>query len=287
MKIGIGLPGTIPGTPGSRIVEWARKADAGPFSSLGTIDRVVYPNYEPLIMLAAAAAVTQRIRLMTSILVAPVRNAGLLAKQAASIDAISGGRLTLGVGVGMRLDDFEAAPTEFKNRGKRFEAQLDLMKRVWDGQEVGNGVGKVGPPPVQKGGPELLIGGYSPAALGRVGKWANGFLAAGGDPKGTQALYSLAQQSWKEHGRPGEPRLVGLVYYALGEDAKTRAVGYIKDYYAFMGDMADGMAQGIISTPQAAKDTIKAFEGIGMDELVFSPGVPDLDQIDRLADATA
>src|SRR3954471_5892633 len=127
MDIGIGLPATIPGTKGSLILEWAKQADSGPFSSLGILDRLVYPNYEPLITLAAAAAVTERVRLMTTVLIAPLRGAGVLAKQAATIDALSSGRLTLGLGVGAREDDFRFAPASFHDRGRRFEEQLKLM----------------------------------------------------------------------------------------------------------------------------------------------------------------
>ena len=110
MDIAIGLPATIPGTSGSLVLDWARRADAGPFSSLGILDRLVYPNYETMITLAAAAAVTDRIRVMSTILIAPLRRGGVLAKQAATLDALSGGRLTLGIGVGAREDDFRAAP---------------------------------------------------------------------------------------------------------------------------------------------------------------------------------
>src|SRR5918999_4014525 len=119
MDTSIGLPATIPGTSGSLVLDWARRADSGPFSSLGIIDRLVYPNYEPLITLAAAAAVTDRVRLMSTVLIAPLRGAGVLAKQAATIDAFSGGRLTLGLGVGAREDDFRAASATFEDRGDR------------------------------------------------------------------------------------------------------------------------------------------------------------------------
>jgi Luciferase-like monooxygenase len=177
LEIGIGLPATIPGASGSLVLDWARRADSGPFSSLGVIDRLVYKNHEAIISLAAA--VTERVRLMTTVLIAPVRDAALLAKQAATIDAFSGGRLTLGLGVGAREDDFRAASAPFEDRGRRFEEQLDLMKRVWSAEPVGDGIGEIGPQPAQPGGPEILIGAYAPAPLKRVGRWGDGFISGG------------------------------------------------------------------------------------------------------------
>src|ERR671917_1705574 len=124
MDVGIGLPATIPGTSSSLILDWAKRADSGPFSSLGILDRLVYPNYDPLITLAAAAAVTDRVRLMSAVLLAPLRGAGVLAKQAATIDALSGGRLTLGLGVGGREDDFQAVGESFHDRRRRVGGEL-------------------------------------------------------------------------------------------------------------------------------------------------------------------
>src|SRR3954468_5793547 len=145
MEIGIGLPATIPGVTRDELTEWARRADAGTFSTLGTIDRIVYPNYEPLIALAAAAAVTERIRLTTAILIGPLRqNAVLLAKQLATIHHLSGGRLVVGVAPGGREDDYEVSGIEMRTRGRAFERQLDEMKRVWAGEEKGF-AGPVGP----------------------------------------------------------------------------------------------------------------------------------------------
>src|SRR5215211_406158 len=284
MDIGIGLPATIPGTRGSLILDWAKRADAGPFSSLGILDRLVYPNYEPLITLAAAAAGTSRVRLITTVLIAPLRGAGVLAKQAATIDELSGGRLTLGLGVGSREDDFQFAPASFHDRGRRFEEQLDFMKRVWSGQPVSDEVGPIGPPPAQAGGPQLLIGGYSPPAIRRVGRWADGFISGGvRDPEQVRQLFDLAEESWRAEGREGRPRLVAALYYALGPNAE-RGGDYIRDYYRYFGPAADDMARSIPSSPETIEGLIRGFGDVGADEVVCWPTVPELDQVDRLAE---
>src|SRR5215213_6763587 len=148
MEVGIGLPSTVPGVERGQLLEWARRAEARGFSSLGTIDRIVYPNLESLIALAAAAAVTERIRLATTILIAPARaNGALLAKQAASLDRLSNGRLTLGVAVGGREDDYEASGVDFRARGRQFEAMLGQWERIWAGEAHGT-AGAIGPQPV-------------------------------------------------------------------------------------------------------------------------------------------
>src|SRR5258708_12732759 len=134
MQVGIGLPGTIPGVKGEFILDWAKLAEVGRFSSLGVLDRLVYPNYEPIMTLAAVVGVTQRMRLMTTVLVAPLRNTAILAKQAASIDALSNGRLTLGVGIGGREDDFLSAQVPFHERAKRFDHHLPTITRIWSAQ---------------------------------------------------------------------------------------------------------------------------------------------------------
>ena len=143
MDVGIGLPATIPGVEGAQLIEWARRAEARGFSSLGTIDRIVYGNYDPLIALAAAAAVTDRIRLATTILIAPYRrNGALVAKQAASVDRLSGGRLVFGVAVGGREDDYEASGADFhRTRPGGSTAMLDEWARVWSGESFGTAGG--------------------------------------------------------------------------------------------------------------------------------------------------
>jgi len=274
----------MPGVKGEFILDWAKLAEVGPFSSLGVLDRLVYPNHESLITLASVAGVTQRMRLMTTILIAPLRNTAILAKQAASIDALSNGRLTLGLGVGGREDDFLAAQVPFHERGKRFDEQLATMTRIWSGQPLSDKVGAIGPSPVQQGGPELLIGGNSPRAIKRIGRWGNGFISGGGGPDAARQGYSAAEQTWKEAGRPGKPRFVVASYYGLGPDAAEKAAQYIRHYYSFIGPIADRLASSVPSTPDAVKGAIRAFSDAGVDELILWPTIPDLNQVELLAE---
>ena len=223
---------------------------------------------------------------MTTVLLAPLRNPGVLAKQAASLDALSGGRLTLGLGVGGRADDFAAAPAEMEQRGKRFEGMLEMMKRAWSQEPISDAVGVIGPAPGREGGPELLMGGTSHAAVRRAARYGNGYISGGGaPPQIVDAIFKKVVELWNAEGRQGKPRLAGLAYFALGADVKERSDENITSYYGFLGDRAKVVADNVIATPEAVRATIRGYEAIGMDEVMLSPGVPDLDQIDRLADA--
>src|SRR3954453_666870 len=155
MDIGIGLPNAGPGVGRDGIVEWARRAEAAGFSSLGTLDRIAYGNYESFVALAAAAAVTQRIRLLTDILIAPLRaNTALLAKQALTIDHLGGGgRVVLGLAPGGREDDYALGGIDFPGRGRIFDRQLEALGGLFGGEEG------LGPAPVGGRRPGLLAGG--------------------------------------------------------------------------------------------------------------------------------
>jgi len=287
MDIGIGFPAWIAQVDGAFLLDWAQAADAGPFSSLGLIDRMVYSNYEPLIALAGAAGATRRIRLTTTVLLAPLREPALLAKQSASLDALSGGRLTLGLGVGAREDDFLATSAPFHERGRQFDEQLSVMTRIWSGQPLSEQVGAIGPAPVQDGGPEILLGGYSPAAIQRVRRWGNGFLAGGGDPAIAQRFFHMARTAWQEAERPGQPRLVGCAYFALGEHAAERGAANIQDYYSFAPEHAEVLAATLPATPERVRELIQAYLAIGADELILWPTIAELDQVALLADLIA
>ena len=276
MKIGIGLPTTNPGVKGELIIDWARRAEAGPFSSLGVLDRVAYQNYEPFIALAAAAAVTRRIRLATMIVIAPLRNTVLLAKQAASLDRLSEGRLTLGLAVGARGEDYNVARIDSRGRGRRFAEQLEEIRDIWQG-------GTVGPTPAGSG-PQLLVGGSSGEALARMARYSDGYMHGGGPPRALAGAVARVRAAWADLGRPGQPGVWGMGYFALGDGMAETGAEYLRHYYAFTGPFAEKIAAGNLTSAGAIVDFIRGYADAGCDELVLFPTVPSLDQVDRLAD---
>jgi alkanesulfonate monooxygenase SsuD/methylene tetrahydromethanopterin reductase-like flavin-dependent oxidoreductase (luciferase family) len=285
MDIGIGLPSTIPGIRGKLIPEWASAAEQAGFSSLGTLDRIVYANLETVPVLAAAAAVTERIGLTTAILIGPYRgNGALLAKQLATVDRIAEGRLRVGISVGGRADDYEATGSSFRERGRNFDAQLAEMRAVW-GQQPRGFAGPIGPAPVQAGGPQLLIGGNAPAAFRRMTEFGAGWIIGGGGPEAFAAGADKARQAWREAGRDGQPRLAALAYVSLGDDASGHAQRYLGDYYSFMGDFAERIAAGALTSPQQVADTVAKFNDAGCDELILFPCNPDVAQVWLIAAA--
>ena len=290
MKIGIGLPFKTSRDSWPAVEALARKADQGPYSSFAVIDRLAYDNYEPLIMLAALASVTRRIRLMTAVLVGPLRGAGVLAKQTATIDAISGGRLSLGIAVGSREDDSLVAPSGFHDRGRRFNRQLELMRQIWRGEIVNDAQRPVGPETARPGGPELLIGGTASRALDRVGQYADGYVMGGGalDPEWARGVLRQVNDSWRRHGRGGRPRIVASVLAALGPGAEEALRGAFGDYYG--GDPARleaRLARATLSTPEAIRNAIALHQELGTDELIFKPATLAPDQFDRLTEVVA
>jgi alkanesulfonate monooxygenase SsuD/methylene tetrahydromethanopterin reductase-like flavin-dependent oxidoreductase (luciferase family) len=283
MDIGIGIPNTIPGTPGPVLLDWARRAEDRGFSSLATIDRVAYPSYESLVTLGAAGAVTERIRLVTNILLAPTRNPILLAKEAASVDRLSGGRLTLGLGVGGREDDYVAAQQAWEDRGRRFDDDLELIHGAWRGELVGGCPKPPTPTPTSGERVPILIGGTVDAAIDRAVRWGIGWTAGGSGADQVGPFAERVRRAWKEAGRPGRPRIVALSYFSFGRAEDSKA--YLRDYYAFLGQWADGMAEGIPRGADAVREAVKRFEDAGVDELLLDPTVPDLREVDLLAEA--
>ena len=282
MEIGIGLPTTIPGATREQVIGWAERADAAGFSSLGTIDRIVYGNYDPLVALAAAAAVTERARLLTSVMLLPIRqSAALVAKQAASIQALSNGRLVLGVGVGGRPDDFEASGVSMDARGTRFAKMLDEMKRVWAGEERGY-AGAIGPD-VSADPPSLILGGSVDATFRRAAKFADGWIMGAQPPENFPEPRDKLRAAFREAGRAEQPRALALSYFSLDDDPEPQVRSTVGDYYSFAGEYADRVVDAAAKGGDAIKERLRAFEEVECDEVIMFPASADPDQVDKLA----
>lgn len=277
MNIGLGLPIGDP----EALSRWAQLAEAGPFRTLGLLDRLVYHNPEPLVTLAAIAGATTRVRVQTEVLIAPARETTLLAKQAATLDRVSGGRLTLGIGIGGRQDDYLAAGVEPSGRGRRLDEQMRVLRRIWAGEPDGD-LAPIGPSPARTGGPEVLFGGFRQAALDRVARWGDGFLGAA-PPAQADEHFRTVERCWQAAGRSGRPRLVAQVSVALGPaDVVSQAREVVGAYYQVNG-IADRMVAGILTTGQQIREAVTAFGDLGADEVMLYCWADDPDQVDRLA----
>ena len=275
MNVGVGLPSTTPGTDGGLVLEWARRADAGPFSSVAVLDRVAYSSLEPFVTLGAAAAATTRVRLATMIAIAPLRSTALLAKQAASVHALSGGRMTLGLAIGARTEDYDVAGMEHRGRGLRLSEQLAYLRGGVDEERVGP----------SRDGIELLVGGGSGPAFARMARYADGYAHGGGPPRAFASAAARAPAAWTDLGRPGRPRLWGQGDFALGDVDRGNA--YLRDYYAFTGPFAERIVAGNLTSARAIKDFVRGYEEAGCDELVLLPTTGDVVELDRLAEAVS
>ena len=280
MDVGIGLPNAVRGVDRRGIVEWARRAEAAGFSSLGTIDRIVYPNYESLIALAAAAAVTERIRLVTDILIAPLRtNTALLAKQAATIDNLSEGRLVLGLAVGGREDDYEASGADFGSRGKAFDRQLEELGALWRGERG------AGPPPALAIARRCSSAGRrtspsaAPPATPTVGRWA-----AARPTRSPRAARSCAPPGRRRVARASPARWPS----STSPSATAPSRQHARAWGTTTGSWASTPTRSS-RAPRRTRTTVKGylagFEAAGVDEVICFPTSTDPDQVDLLAAA--
>jgi alkanesulfonate monooxygenase SsuD/methylene tetrahydromethanopterin reductase-like flavin-dependent oxidoreductase (luciferase family) len=291
MKIGITLPGLVPGTTGEQLLDWARRADAGPFSHVATGERLLWPGHDLMVTLAAAAAVTRRVRLISTGVVLPMHDAVAVAKQAATLDVLSGGRLTLGVGIGGRDDDYRALGRSFEKRHGRMEAQVAHLRSIFRGEGAGAGLAPVGPPPVQVGGPPILAGSIFPDAVRRVARWADGVTgwSLGPNAEAMAETWRILDEAWDEAGRAGRPYRLSGFWFALGNGAEETLRSFVQRYLSYFGDdLAHGTAVTVKTwNGQAITEALRAFAAIGTDEMTLVPVSNDPEQLDRLADLVA
>lgn len=278
MDYGIGLPSAVRGVAGSDLPSWAKAAEEHGFARLGVLDRIRYANHEPLLTLAAAAAVTSRIGLATTILIAASRNgAALLGKQLATLQALSAGRLAVGVAAGGREDDFAAAGVSYRDRGRRLDAVLAELRGLWSAGEM--------VPAQPYGPPAIWVGGHSPAAMRRSARYGQGWIMGASSTAPYAELVGRLRAAWAEAGRNDQPLLIALGYVALGPGARGEAERHLRAYYAQTGPYADRVVASLRTSEAAIADMASEYAAAGCDELILFPCVPRVSQIDLIAKA--
>lgn len=288
MKVGIALPSMVPGFDRAGMLAWMRGADAGPFSVLGVGERISYPAQEMMATLAAAAAVTERIGLEATVSVAPMHSAVHVAKQAATIDVISAGRFTLGVGVGGRDEDYRALEASFDHRHARLDEQVETMRRVWRGEPPLPGVAPVGPLPVRPGGPRVLTAAMGPRSMARSARWADGIAGfdLGADPLSIGATFRHFETAWHDAGRSGAPYLQTSFWFGLLPDAPGRVPAYAHRYLSIFGERAAEQMAGMVETTDATAVTerLRTIAEVGADEVILVATTTDPEELARAAD---
>jgi len=281
MRVGIGLPSNVSPADGRVVIDWAGAAEQVGFDSLAAVDRLLAPTYDPLTVLGAAAAVTSKALLYTSVLLTPLRPVAVVASQAATVDQLSGGRLRLGVAVGRRRADYDAVGTPFECRGRVLDEQLTELRRVWHEPD---GFTSAGPAPFRVGGPPILFGGMSGAALRRVTEHGTGWICGVGGAPAFAGPAEAVRQAWREADRAGAPTLVSVVNFVLGPDAEDVRERFLRYYYG-EAPFVDSMVVQTPTTVDGLRASLDAHRSVGCDEVLLLPCSSDMRQLELAATA--
>jgi len=286
MKFGMCLPYMENDFTRERILKWCRTLDEGPFHSISCGERITGYAHEMRVLLSAAAALTDRVRIVPSLYVLPMHSAIWAAKEIATLDALSGGRVTLTVGVGSRPNDYQAVGASFEGRHQRLAEQVSEMRRIWRGEPPFEGADEVGPRPVQADGPPLLIGAMGPKNIERASHWAQGIYAfsMGGKADEINRLFSLTDEAWKKAGRKNNPYKMAGFWFSLAPDAQAKLEEYVFGYLRYFGDAP---ARAVAKTMRCSnEDTIRRaiddIERLGCDEVMLVPATSEECEIERM-----
>ncbi len=288
MKIGLCLPYMKAGLTRDDYLAWFRHIDQGPFHSLSCGERILGPTYDMRVVLAAAAMATERVEINTTLYVLPMHNAVRAAKEIATLDVMSGGRLVVTCGYGGREMDYQAVGAQYKGRHARMDEQVATMKDIWAQQPPFEGADPVGPVPVQAGGPRLYTGAMGPKGMARSAQWADGVFAwsGNGEQSELENTIALADAAWAEAGRGSKPYPMGGFWFTLTGDGQQKLYDYVYNYLLIAGeDIAKWMAGAVTrSNADAVKEALDNAEAAGCEEAMLSPITAELTEIDRLVD---
>ena len=291
MQVGMTLPVMEPDLDATVLKQWAKAVDDGPFSSICWGERMAFDNPDSLTMLGAVAAWTDRVQLVTTVIVPQLHDPVMLAKALATGDMLSGGRLTVGLGVGGRHEDYRTVGADPKSQTIRGMAdRVAIMKRVWAGERITDSVLPVGPSPEQDGGPRLMVGTIGPKTVRSAAHWAEGLAGTtlDLDVDKQKALFDVAATSWAEAGKK-PPHLATSFWFALGdpEPARAQIHHHLRRYMNWIpADFVDAIAPttGLAGDENQLAEVLAKFAAIGTDEIHLIPTSSDLSQLRRVAD---
>lgn len=287
MNIGICLPYMKAGLTRDDYLAWFKAVEAGPFHAVSCGERVHGPTYDMRVILSAAAAVTDRVELTPTLYVLPMHSATRVAKELATLDILSGGRLQkVCVGYGGRDKDYAAVGATFKGRYGRMDRQVEEMRKVWRGEEIIEGGGAIGPEMLSPNGPMLLAGAMGPKSIARCAQWADGLYAwsGNGEQHELENTFAMADNAWDAAGRDAVPYRMGGFWYTLVDDGQQKLYDYVYEYLAIAGpEIATMMAESVHrSSPDAVLQAIDNAEAAGCEELFMVPATADLAEVERL-----
>jgi alkanesulfonate monooxygenase SsuD/methylene tetrahydromethanopterin reductase-like flavin-dependent oxidoreductase (luciferase family) len=286
------MPVMEPDLDAATLKAWARVIDDGPFSSLCWGERIAFDNPDSLTLLGALAAWTDRVRLVTTVIVPQLHDPVMLAKGLATGDMLSGGRLTVGIGVGGRDEDYRAVGADTGTQTMRGLAEnVAVMKRIWAGEKITGSVVPVGPPPLQPGGPELLIGTTGRKTVRSAASWADGLagITLDLDVSKQNELFDVARRAWAEAGKR-KPHLATSFWFAIGDDAQAARAQVHRHLLRYMNwipaKVVDAMAPttGWAGNDDELLDIMRKFSDIGTDAIYLIPTSSDVDQLRRVAE---
>jgi len=289
VDIGVMIP-YLTEASGDQMLAWCRAIDDGPFGTIAIGERIAYTNLDQRVALAAGAAVTRRVRLMTHVLIAPIHQTGLLAKELASIDVVSNGRLTVAVGTGGREDDYRAAGSTMNRVFGRQDETVHELRRLWSGEPAFPGGDPIGPAPVQPGGPPIFTSARGPQSIARATAWADGFCGAAlaGTYEAIKGEYEMFMDAWTAGGGQRKPLMSTSMFFALGEGAEARMRAVEDGYYTERNGVplpAEYIAtmRSQVFNDAAVLAAVEAAASVGYDQIVFIATTDDLRDLDRLA----
>ncbi|WP_204164623.1 LLM class flavin-dependent oxidoreductase [Nocardioides daejeonensis] len=294
MRVGMTLPVMEPALDRAVLERWTRSIDEGPWSSVCFGERICFDNPETLTLLGAVGAWTRRVRVVTTVVVPQLHDPVHLAKALATGDLLCDGRLTVGFGVGGRTEDYRAVGADPATRtiGEMAE-RIGVMRRVWAGEDVTGGRLPVGPPPVQPGGPELLIGTLGPKTVRAAAAWADGLAGMSLDLDLAQmsALFDRARSAWAEAARPA-PRLTTSFWFALtetvsGADPRRQVGEHLRRYMNWMPtELVDGLVPvaGFAGPVEELREVLDRIAELGTDEVQLVPTSADPRQVELVAE---